>query len=56
MSRWDAGQVQPDPKQEREAPPGQFVSDQHEADCSRFLDEVQEFIRRRSEQGLGRER
>ena len=39
-----------------ERPPGQFVSDQHEADCSRFLEEVKEFVRRRREAGLGRER
>ena len=38
------------------APPGQFVSDEHEADCLRFLEEVKEFVRRRSEAGLGRER
>jgi hypothetical protein len=39
-----------------QAPPGQFVSDEHEADCSRFLEEVKEFVRRRREAGLGRER
>ena len=39
-----------------ERPPGQFVSHQHEADCSRFLEEVKEFVRRRREAGLGRER
>jgi hypothetical protein len=39
-----------------ERPPGQFVSDEHEADCSRFLEEVKEFVRRRREAGLGRER
>jgi hypothetical protein len=39
-----------------EPPPGQFVSDEHEADCSRFLEEVKEFVRRRREAGLGRER
>jgi hypothetical protein len=38
------------------APPGQFVSDEHEADCSRFLAEVKEFVQRRREAGLGRER
>jgi hypothetical protein len=54
--RADTGQVQPDPKQDQPAPPGQFVSDEHEADCSRFLQEVQEFIRHRSEAGLARER
>jgi hypothetical protein len=39
-----------------EAPPGQFVSDEHEADCSRFLEEVKEFVQRRREAGLGRDR
>jgi hypothetical protein len=39
-----------------QSPPGQFVSNEHEADCSRFLEEVKEFVRRRREAGLGRER
>ena len=42
--------------QVREAPPGQFVSDEHEADCLRFLEQVKEFVQRRHEAGLGRER
>jgi hypothetical protein len=37
-------------------PPGQFVSDEHEADCSRFLREIKESIRRRAELGLDRQR
>lgn len=56
MPRLDVGEMQPDPKRDEQAPPGQFVSDQHEADCSRFLEEVKEFVRRRFEAGLGRER
>jgi hypothetical protein len=52
----DAGETQADPEREEHHPPGQFVSDEHEADCSRFLEEVKEFIRRRSEAGLDRER
>ena len=40
----------------REAPPGEFVSDEHEAVCLRFLQQVKEFVRRRHEAGLGRER
>ena len=52
----DTGETQLDPKRDEQHPPGQFVSDEHEADCSRFLAEVKEFIRRRSEAGLGRER
>ena len=50
------GETTADSKRELEAPPGQFVSDEHEADCSRFLQEVKESIRHRSEAGLGRER
>jgi hypothetical protein len=52
----DAGETQPEPKRDQQSPPGQFVSDEHEADCSRFLEEVKEFIRHRSEAGLWRER
>ena len=54
--RGNDGQAQPDPKQDQLAPPGQFVSDEHEADCSRFLREVKELLRHRSEAGLARER
>jgi hypothetical protein len=54
VPRLDAGEMQPDRNDERRPPPGQFVSDEHEADCSRFLEEVKEFIQRRSEAGLGR--
>ena len=52
----DTGETQLDPKRDEQHPPGQFVSAEHKADCSRFLEEVKEFIRRRSEAGLGRER
>jgi len=52
----DAGETKPDQEREHQGPPGQFVSDEHEADCSRFLEEVKEFVRRRVEAGLGRER
>ncbi|MFL6029971.1 MAG: hypothetical protein ACJ74D_08080 [Gaiellaceae bacterium] len=38
----------------REAPPGEFVSNEHEADCLRFLEQVKEFVQRRHEAGLGR--
>jgi hypothetical protein len=56
VARLDAGETQLDAKRDEQYPPGQFVSDQHEADCARFLAEVKEFIRRRSEAGLDRER
>jgi hypothetical protein len=56
VPRADADKTQPEPKQDEQYPPGRFVSDEHEADCSRFLQEVKDFIRRRSELGLGRER
>ena len=55
LPRLDAGETQPEQDRKRESPPGQFVSDEHEADCSRFLEEVKEFIRHRFEAGLGRE-
>ena len=56
MPRLDAANAQPESNAEQQAPPGQFISDEHEADCSRFLEEVKEFVRRRYEAGLGRER
>lgn len=55
MRRLDADETQSE-SEGTEVPPGQFVSDEHEADCSRFLEEVKEFVRRRHEAGLGRER
>lgn len=56
MPRLETGTSQPEQRTEQPAPPGQFISDEHEADCSRFLEEVKEFVRRRYEAGLGRER
>jgi hypothetical protein len=56
LSRLETGTSQPEQSAEQSAPPGQFISDEHEADCSRFLEEVKEFVRRRHEAGLGRER
>jgi hypothetical protein len=56
VPRLDAGEAQLDQKRDEPHPPGQFVSHEHEADCSRFLEEVKEAIRRRFELGLGRER
>jgi hypothetical protein len=56
LSRRDAGEANSESKQEPTAPPGEFVSDQHEADCSRFLAEVKETVRHRSEAGIWRER
>jgi len=55
LPQGDAGETQSEQEREHQPPPGQFVSDQHEADCSRFLEEVKEFIRHRSEAGLGRD-
>lgn len=55
MSRLEVDETAAAPEQ-TQVPPGQFVSDEHEADCSRFLEEVKEFVRRRREAGLGRER
>ena len=55
MPRLEAHETQSEPGA-LQRPPGQFISDEHEADCSRFLEEVKEFVRRRHEAGLGRER
>jgi hypothetical protein len=38
-----------------ERPPGQFVTDELQSDCSRFLEEIKEVVRRRIEAGLSRE-
>ena len=35
-----------------EEPPGQFVSNELQSDCSRFLEETKDVVRRRSEAGL----
>jgi hypothetical protein len=56
LPRLDPRDPQLDPKRDEQYPPGQFVSDKHEADCSRFLEDVRAFIHRRSELGLRRER
>jgi hypothetical protein len=56
LRRLDVRKTEPDSKRDEEHPPGRFVSHEHEADCSRFLAEVKESIRRRSEAGLDRER
>jgi hypothetical protein len=36
-------------------PPGQFVTDELQTDCSRFLQEIKEVVRRRIEAGLSRQ-
>jgi hypothetical protein len=56
MARLDAPTTPAEPGEQRQPPPGQFVSDEHEADCTRFLQEVMEFVQRRHEAGLGRGR
>ena len=55
MPRPQAEQTQAEGKA-GQTPPGQFVSHEHEADCSRFLEEVKEFVQRRREAGLDRVR
>jgi hypothetical protein len=55
LPRLETGETPPEANRETEPPPGEFVSEEHAADCSRFLEEVKEFIQRRSEAGLGRE-
>jgi hypothetical protein len=49
-----AGETQPDAERRAdEQPPGQFVSDELQSDCTRFLEEIKDVVRRRSEAGLG---
>jgi len=48
-------QSQPEPPP-REGPPGQFVTDELQSDCLRFLEEVKDVVRRRWEAGLERDR
>lgn len=50
---------EPQPKPEgrtEELPPGQFVSDELQSDCHRFLEEIKDVVRRRTEAGLARDR
>ena len=51
-----AGERQEHERREEQRPPGQFVSDELQSDCSRFLAEMKNVVRRRSEAGLGRDR
>jgi hypothetical protein len=37
-----------------EPPPGQFISEKLQDDCWRFLQEIKDVVRRRSEAGLAR--
>ena len=48
-ARETQGKSEPQPD---ERPPGQFVSDDLESDCSRFLEEVKNVVRRRAEAGV----
>jgi hypothetical protein len=41
---------QADPARALESPPGEFVSEEHRADCARFLDELKTQIQRRDGQ------
>jgi hypothetical protein len=51
-----AGETQTEEERRaQERPPGQFVSDELQSDCSRFLEEIKNVVRRRSEAGLGRD-
>jgi hypothetical protein len=43
------------PRRTEERPPGQFVTAELQSDCSRFLEEIREVVRRRIEAGLGRQ-
>jgi hypothetical protein len=37
-------------------PPGQFVTDELQSDCTRFLEEIKDVVRRRNEAGLAHSR
>jgi hypothetical protein len=51
-----AGEPQSEPdRRTDELPPGQFVSDELQSDTWRFLEEVKDVVRRRTEAGLGRD-
>jgi hypothetical protein len=51
-----AGEPQPEPDRRSEKlPPGQFVSAELQSDTSRFLEEIKDVVRRRTEAGLGRD-
>ena len=46
----------PEPERRPEQrPPGHFVSDELQSDCSRFLEEIKEVVQRRIEAGLSRQ-
>jgi hypothetical protein len=52
----DREESSPEPERRpEERPPGHFVSVELQSDCSRFLEEIKEVVRRRIEAGLGRE-
>jgi hypothetical protein len=54
--RQAAGQ-KPEPEAVRpETPPGEFVTYELQTDCSRFLEEIKDVVRRRSEAGLAPKR
>ena len=51
-----AGETQAEEEQgSQKRPPGQFVSDELQSDCLRFLEEIKNVVQRRSEAGLGRD-
>ena len=54
MSHREESSDEPERRPE-ERPPGQFVSDELQSDCSRFLEEIKQVVRRRIEAGLGRQ-
>ncbi len=57
VRRNSAGESQPESKSKPdERPPGQFVTDELASDCSRFLEEVKDVVRRRAEAGVSRNR
>jgi hypothetical protein len=44
------------PRRTDDQPPGQFVNDELQSDCTRFLEEIKNVVRRRNEAGLSHDR
>jgi hypothetical protein len=53
VSHGEESSAEPERRPE-ERPPGQFVSAELQSDCSRFLEEIKEVVRRRIEAGVSR--
>ncbi len=43
-------ELSPASVQAQSVPPGHFLSDEHESDCARFLEDVRTLVRRREQE------